>query len=305
VYRRRGRYTYHNPDDSLVTIIPVVELEGAIETLMLGGKARYWGTRLHTWSDPTAPLIQDYSTFHWRLPEEENIWFQRYLECYRFMARHAGNDFALAFAAEYDGMNLAVQLRGAEQAYMDMYDQPENLQRLLDYALGLHIYLYGRVEEIVGAHNKALYADHLLAQYRVDVQPNKSVDAYSLCRPGTLRRWGMAQIARFIDYVGGANLHIHQNGRHVIEEVTEIPGWREARFTDGPGWPRTFDMRWELRRRMKDIPIVIRCTEDELLAGMGQRDLPGNARYVLSTGGLDQARRIMDKVYAYRAPCAG
>jgi hypothetical protein len=183
-----------------------------------------------------------------------------------------------------------------------MYDDAENLQRLLDYSYDLHLYLYGRVQEIAGEYNRALYGSHPLAQYRVDLQPNQSVDAYSVCRRGVLRRFGMTQISRFVRTVGGGNLHIHQNGRHVIEEVVEIPGWREARFTDGGNWERTFDLRWEIRRRMKDIPIVIRCEREEFLDALRRRDLPGNTRYVTSANSLDDAKRLMDQVYAYRAP---
>ena len=78
--------------------------------------------------------------------------------------------------------------------------------------------LYGRFEEIVGAHNRRLYGDHPIAESRVDRMPNASADAYSLCKPGTLREWGAEQIARFNGLVGGGNLHIHENSRHVIEE---------------------------------------------------------------------------------------
>lgn len=305
MYRRRARAAFENPDDSLLTVIPVVDFEGAIETAMLGGRARWMGTRLHTWGEPAEPLISNYEEFHWRLPEESNEWLQRYLECYRYMVRHANNDFALAFSAEFTGLNLVVQLRGAEEAYLDLYDCPDDVQRLLQYSYDLMLYLYARVEEIVGAYNLALYGNHSLSEYRVDHQPNHSVDAYSICRPGTLRQFGMSQIARFIRAVGGGNLHIHQNGRHVIEEVVEIPGWREVRFTDGPGWPLSFDMRWELRRRLRDIPMVIRCTEMQFMKGMQERDLPCNTRYVLSVASLEEAKRVMDRVHAYRAPVRG
>jgi hypothetical protein len=269
---------------------------------MLGGQVRFMGTRLHTFGDPVAPLIRDYGTFHWRLPDEDNPWFQRYLDAYRFMVREAGNDFALTWQAGSIGLNLAVQLRGVEQAYVDMTDNPANLRRLLDYAYDLGLYLHGRVEEIVGAHNRRLYGDHPLAEFRVDRQPNQSVDAYALCRPGTLRQWERDALTRFNCRVGGGLLHIHENSRHVIEEVAEIPGWTLVFFTDGTGWPRAFDARWELRRRMQDIPIALACGREEFLDALARRDLPGNAQYWLGTGSLDDARRVMDLVRAYRAP---
>lgn len=302
--RRHVRHNFENPDDSLYglswpSIIPVFHFENAIETAMLGGKVRFMGTRLHTFGDPVEPLIRDYESFHWQLPSEDNVWFQRYLEAYRFMVQHAGNDFALSFQAGFGGMNLAVQLRGAVQAYVDMTEDPENLHRLLDYAVDLTMYLYGRVAAILGIHNQWLCGGHPLAKFRC--MSRQSVDAYALCRPGTLRQWERDNLARLNQRLGKGCLHIHENSRHVIEEITEIPGWSTVGFTDGPGWPRSFDIRWELRRRMKDIPIEIRCDKEEFLAALNNRDLPGNTQYFFfGVDSLEEAKRIMDKVRAYR-----
>lgn len=220
---------------------------------MLGGKPRFMGTRLHTFGDPYEPLIKDYEKFDWELPKEENPWFQRYMNTYRYMKDHAGDDFVYLFQGGYIGINLAVQFRGADQAYVDMYEEPDYLRRLLDYSLDFNLYLYGRVEEIVGLHNLSKYGDNPLKEYRVDKVANLSLDAYALCRPGTLKDWGMSQTQRFIDRVGGAQLHIHENSRHVIEELIEIQGWRCVMFTDGIGWPNSFDIQWDLRKRMKNI----------------------------------------------------
>ena len=301
--QRRGALANRdNPDDSLPYTIPVFHFENAIETAMLGGAVRFMGTRLHTFGDPVTPLIRDYAAFRWELPREDNVWFQRYLEAYRFMAQHAGDDFALGFQGGIDAMNLVVQLRGTEQAYADMYEESENLRRLLDYSIDLTVYLYGRAQEIAGPHNLRLYGDHPLSEYRVDRMPHASVDAYSLCKPGTLREWGAEQLARFNRLVGGGNLHIHENSRHVIEEVVEIPGWRCVSFSDGTGWPRSFDIRHELRRRMREVPMAMGCGKEEFLTALAERTLTPNTIYWgIGAGSLDEANRIMDQVREYRA----
>ena len=82
IYRRQARAAFDNPDDSLLTVVPIVSFEGGIETLMLGGEARFVGTRLHTWGEPVKPLIEDYGDFDWQLPDEGNVWLERYLESY-------------------------------------------------------------------------------------------------------------------------------------------------------------------------------------------------------------------------------
>jgi len=300
--RRHIQRNLANPDDSLPSMVPVFHFENAIETAMLGGKVRFMGTRLHTFGDPLEPLIHGYEQFAWELPREENVWFQRYLDAYRFMVREADGEFALGFQAGISAMNFVVQLRGTEQAYADMHEEPDNLKRLLDYSIDFTVYLHGRVNEIAAAHNRRLYGDHPLAQLGANPAPRASVDAYSLCKPGTLREWGAEQLARFNRLTGGGDLHIHENSRHVIEDVVEIPGWRCVRFTDGPGRPRSFDIRHDLRRRMRNVPIGIRCRKEEFLQALAERTLPGNTLYTgFEAESLDEAREIMDKVRDYRA----
>jgi hypothetical protein len=304
MHRRYARANRENPSDALPLAIPVFHFENGIETAMLGGKVRWLGTRLHTYGEPIEPLIRGYAEFDWALPREENAWFQRYLEAYRYFVEHADGEFALSFQAGIIAMNFAVQLRGSVQAYLDMFDEPENLQRLLDYSTMFNAYLYGRVQEIVGPYNLRLYGNHPLSKYRADRQPTSSVDAYSLCAPGTLRPWGARQLAAFNSLVGGTALHIHENSRHMLEDVAEIPGWRIVAFTDGPRYPRSFDIRWELRSRMRDIPLQIHCGQEEFLNALDRHDLPGNVQYGFSTDSLAEAERIMARVRAYEAPDA-
>ncbi len=303
--RRSAHSCRQNPSDMLPSATPVMCFEGGIETVMLGGRVRWMGTRLHTYAEPVEPLIRDYAGFDWKLPGEQNPWLQRYLDAYRYFLAHAGGQFALGFNAGIIAMNFAVQLRGAEQAYVDMYTEPENLRRLLDYSVRFNKHLYALVDEMIGTHNRDLYDGHPLSEYREDRQPASSVDAYSLCAPGTLRAWGMEHLTEFNTLTGGAALHIHENSHQVIEEVVEIPGWRQVAFSDGPGWPRSFDIRWKIRKRMRDTPVVIWCGRDEFLDAMANDALPAGIQYIFAADSLSEAQSIMDKVQAYEAPgCA-
>jgi len=300
--RRRARADRDNPSDVLPSVIPVMGFEGGIETAMLGGRVRWVGTRLHTYGEPSEPLIADYEQFDWRLPDDGNVWLERYLDAYRYFLAASDGQFDLGFNAGIIAMNFAVQLRGAERAYLDLYDDPENLRRLLEYSVRFNEHLRARVGAIVGEYNRGLYGDHPLAEYRADRRPESSVDAYGLCAAGTLRQWGMLQLTEFNVLAGGASLHIHENARHVLEEVVEIPRWRQVAFTDGPGYPRSFDIRWELRRRMRDVPLRIYCARDEFLHALADSDLPPNAQYCFGTDSQAEAERIMDAVRTYRAP---
>ena len=297
---RTIRKNKDNPSDFLPAVNPVSNFEDGIETAMLGGKVRWMGSKLHTYGVPAEPLISEYRTFDWALPRDHNVWLQRYLDAYRYFLDHADNDFAIMFDAQMLGLNIAVQLRGTSRAYLDIYEEPDNLEKLLDFSLIFVNFLKNKVEDIIGDHNRNLYAGHPLSQYGIDRQPPCSVDAYSLCPPSTLRNWGRKQFVEFIRSAGGATLHIHENSHQVIEEVTEIPGWRMVTFSDARNYPPSFELRRQLRRRMGDIPIRILCKKEDFITALNAQDLPCNTQYSFSADSLSEAERIMEKVRLYR-----
>ena len=290
-----------NDDDSIVpSDSPAVGFAGGLETAMLGGKAKCFGTLYHTYGVPEEPLIKNYDEFDWKLPSEDNIWLQRFLDSFRYMVEYANGEFAVDYVTAHVGMNLAVQLRGAEQAYLDMYDHPDELHRLMEWSYELNKYLYDRTMDILKPYNDSLYGEHPMKKY--SSIPFMSVDTYSPCAPGALSKWGLEQLSRFSTYVGGSHFHIHENGRQVIEEFVKIKDVLNCEFSDAAGYTRSFDIRWDIRRRMQDVPITMSCTRDEFIQGLRQRDLPGNTLYLSYGGTIQETREIMKMVRDYRSP---
>ena len=300
-FSARSAALLENDDDSIfASCWPALGFEGALETAMLGGKTKRVGTLYHTYGVPVEPVIKSYDEFDWKLPSEDNIWLQHFLDSFRYVVENVDGDFAVNYVTVYDGMNLAVQLRGSEQAYLDMYDHPDELHRLMEWGYEFNKYLYDKAMAIIKPYNDSLYGEHPMKKYSSTV--SMSVDAYSLCAPGALSKWGLDQLSRFSTYVGGGDFHIHENGRQVIEDFVKIKDVVNCYFSDGAGYPRTFDMRWDIRRRMQDVPMSIACSKDELIQGLRQRDLPGNTMYLSYGGTLEEAREIMKMVRDYRAP---
>ncbi len=290
-----------NHDDRIVaSCSPAHGFEGGLETAMLGGKVRWLGTLYHTYGVPEEPLIKSYAEFDWNLPSEDNIWLRRFLDSFGYMVEHANGEFAISYVCVIDAMNLAVQLRGTEQAYLDMYDHPDELHHLMEWGYELNRYLYDRAVDIIKPYNDSLYGEHPMQKY--SSIPSMSVDAYSLCAPGALSEWGLEQLSRFSTYAGGSHFHIHENGRQVMDEFVKIEDVLACTFSDGAGYPRAFGMRWNIRRRMRDVPIAMWCTRDEFIQALRQRDLPGNTLYSFHGGTIEEAREIMKMVRDYRAP---
>ena len=67
-----------------------------------------------------------------------------------------------------------------------------------------------------------------------------------------MRQWPGARCNGLSD-----RLHVHGNGRHLLEAVSTIRGLKAIFLGDDRGYPAAFDILPELRTRTGDVPLVV------------------------------------------------
>jgi hypothetical protein len=99
----------------------------------------------------------------------------------------------------------------------------------------------------------------------------------------------------------GGVLHIHGNGRHLLEAVSSLRGLKAIFLGDDKGFPAAFSVLPALKRRTGDLPLVVQVGFPDFLAALEAHRLPGGILYkVLGVPDSDTANRVMDRVRAYR-----
>jgi hypothetical protein len=96
-------------------------------------------------------------------------------------------------------------------------------------------------------------------------------------------------------------LHLHGNGRHLLEAVCSLRGLKAVFLGDDRGFSPVFEILQELRARSRDVPLVVQVGFDAFRKKLDRHELSGGVFYqVKSAPDVDAANRCMAKVRAYR-----
>jgi hypothetical protein len=127
------------------------------------------------------------------------------------------------------------------------------------------------------------------------------VDPFHVTSVADFERWGREPIERILDRYDGGVLHVHGNGRHLLEAVSSVRGLKVIEMGDDLGFPPAIEIVEELRTRAGDVPLTVRADYPSFAERLARRALPGGIIYVVrDVPDAPTANRCMEKVRAYR-----
>jgi len=114
-------------------------------------------------------------------------------------------------------------------------------------------------------------------------------------------QWGERNIQRMFDHFDGGVLHIHSNGRHLLNAVSRLKGLKAILMLDEKDNPPAFDVLTEMKNSVGEVPLVVAVDEDKFEYHLNRNSLPGGVFYwVKSSKSVDEVNRIMERVRNYR-----
>ena len=264
---------------------------------LLGGELAFRGSAPFL----AKPLLSDWAGLDAVELNEDNAWYRHRMAMCSYFAEHARGRFACSEADNWTAGNLLELLRGS-QAYLDILDTPDRCRAAM--ARGLEW-----VSRLLSAQRQALgavrtYRDGSFSNFYIWLPGDPvwlSMDFYGSCKPGTYRELGQAYDEQIGERFGGLWVHMHSNALHILPDVTRLRGLCGLGiYEDPPPQARPFERLHEIRRWVGNIPLLIRCRLEELVAGLDDRSLPGGICYeVVNLASVREANELMDQVRAY------
>ena len=281
---------------------PTVHFGEGVYGAFFGGKVKFSSSDTKTES-VAEPVITDWSQLGSLHFDEDNVWVQRVLDMLRWFVERSRNRFGFSPYCTIDGLNFAVVMRGATNAFMDVMDHEKELRRLFDLGYETNVRYWDLQREIIEETNKAVIQhDKYVELCGAHAKPGLSVDAYGLCAPEVYERIGLEYTQKLIDYYGGGYLHVHSLGHHLIPGVGKLRGLTQLDVGEDPYCDRAFPkIKWA-REQTGDTPLTVRCTLEEFTTGLRDKSLPGGVAYYVQEAcdSVDEANRLVDKVRSYR-----
>lgn len=289
-------------DDSLPVAYVTLDFGESGFAAFLGAKIHFYakhGGGTYSWAEP---LLKDWSELDRLSFSPDNPWVRQFRENLAYLVARARGKFGLNAFLCIDALTLACEVRGTSQAYLDLYEHPQELRRLM--ALGVEENTsmlemqYDLLEPCEGGRFTWIGG---WVPYPTPVP--LSVDAYIPCAPWVYRDFGLEYQQRLLDRFGSGFLHFHGPRLDLLPEVLQLKGLIFVQGIDSgrEDEPRGFDLLPQIKALTQDMPLLVSCTKADLLLGMRERTLPGGVMYnVDGVASIEEGNRLMEEVHRYR-----
>lgn len=287
-------------EDDSIPAAYLSEMDQGIVGGLLGGDVQFMAHPENGWiSSMVAPILGDWSQFDRLRFDPQHPWFHRYLDELDIFVRGSAGKFGISHFILIDGLNAVFELVGATKTYMSLFEEPELVRKAIDLAyeinLAIHQAFFQRVPLLEGGTCSNMCGwlpGRILSE---------SIDPFHMTSLEYLETWGREPVERILGQFDGGVLHIHGNGRHLLEAACTLKGVQAIRMGDDKGFPLAFDILDELRTRAGSMPLVVEVKYPRFLEAISQHQLSGGVIYqVADTPDMDTANRVMEQVRAYR-----
>ena len=294
-YRERAKIE----DDSIPSAY-LSEMDQGLYGGLLGRDAQFMSHPETGWiSSMVKPVISDWSEFDSLVFDENHPWYNRYISQLEIFVNGAKQNFGISHFIMIDGLNFVFELLGATATYMSLIDNPEMVHRAINFAFDLNVKVQRTFFEYTSLLMEGTCSN--MVQWIPGRIVSESVDPFHMTNVDYFEKWGREPIERILDEFDGGVLHIHGNGRHLLEHVCTIKGLKAVFMGDDTGFPLAFDIADELKRRADDMPLVLLAGYEDFTVKLKDHTLPGGILYhVEGASSVEDINRIMEDVHEYR-----
>ncbi len=286
-------------DDSIPSVY-LSEFDQGLYGGLFDGEVQFMAHPENGWiSSMVMPLLDDWGGFDKLRFDRNHPWFGRYTKQTKAFVEAAAGKFGISHFILIDSLNFVFELIGATQTYLSLDEHPEMVRRAVELAYELNVAVQDTFFELVPTLDGGTCSN--MVQWIPGRIVSESVDPFHMTSVDYFEQWGREPIERIFAHFNGGVVHIHGNGRHLLEVVPTIKGLQAMFLADDMGFPLAFDVLAELQARTDDMPLVVQAEFDAFSEKLKRHELCGGVFYqVQGVPNVEAANRCMETVRAYR-----
>jgi len=267
---------------------------------MLGGHVQFMcDPETGSISSMVKPLLEDWQQFDRLKLDESHPWYRRYAAQLDIFAEASTGMFGVSHLILIDGLNFVFELVGATATYTSLFECPEMVRKAIDFAFDLNVKIQNTYFQRVPMVRGGTCSN--MAQWIPGKIVSESIDPFHMTSVAVFEEWGREPVERIFSLFDGGVLHIHGNGRYLLEAACTLNGLKAIYMGDDRGFPPAFEVQDELRKRAGAMPLIVPCEFNAFVEGLHRRTLQGGILYgVAHAPGIDAANECMKEVRAYR-----
>jgi hypothetical protein len=197
----------------------------------------------------------------------ENRWTESARKMVRRGVELCDGDYVPSTIPHFAPSDMANAARG-NQLFLDLYDSPQELSRLLDLCAQSTIWLQRELRAIaplVHGSDPANLGSSGAGIWMPGEAPFMSEDAADLCSPDAYAQYFRPATQKIIDALGGAVIHHHVIGSAVHPEIAKLSNLSALQISEDPNRPSPIHLSEELiDSHPTKLPIIIECEAPEV-----------------------------------------
>ena len=222
-----------------------------------------------------------------------NKWVVRIKEMLQYWKQHNDGACLMNTHLHYGPLDLANALRGND-LFMDFYDHPQELSRLLDVCVDTIIQMELEMREVCADQIEQIgmpFWGALAPRGALYV----SEDVMDMSGPAISQEWGVPWTSRIRERFGTIAVHHHMLGRKVHGTLGQMVRRSVLQVTNDPNCPPAMQSARELYEESGDNVLMLDCSPEEVLASLDELRRV-RAILICGTGEAEKARAVVDAV---------
>ena len=286
-------------DDSIPSAY-LSEFDQGLYGALIGGKIQFLSDPDSGWiSSMVKPMYDDLTLFQTRPFEKQHPWFQKYLQQLKVFSKVSKNKFGISHFILIDSLNFIFELVGATKTYLSLFECPEKVLQVIDFAFHLNVEVQKTFFENTPSYYNGTFSN--MVQWIPGKIVSESVDPFHMTSVDDYEQWGKENIEKMFNQFDGGVPHLHSNGRHLLKAVSKLKGLKAIYLLDEKDNPLAFDVLSELREQAGDVPLVVGVEGNTFEDHLKRNTLHGGVLYVVkSDRNQNEVNRLMEKVRKYR-----
>ncbi len=221
------------PDDSIPALYPRYGI--AEHSAFLGGEVDF--SEDTSWHHQILNSYDDVAKLELR---EDNVWLRMVIDGLAYYREKGVGNFAVKQRGAMAPMDLANALRGND-IFMDFYDHPEELHRLLTFCTEACEWYISRQKSVIGD-----FYGGTISGTDVWMKGNAighlSEDASVMCSPDIFTEFGKPYTTKLVEKYDAAFMHLHTAGTQAFKEILDIDKLQYFELAPDPNQPRGIDV---------------------------------------------------------------
>jgi hypothetical protein len=241
-------------DDSIPSAY-LSEMDQGLYGGLFGGDVRFLCDVDKGWiSSMTPPILQQWSAFDVLSLNTDNEWYNRYTNQLDKFVRASCGKYGISHFILINGLNFVFELVGATQTYIDLEENPEMIHKAIDLAHETNLLVHKTFFEKVPPLEGGTCSNY--AQWVPGEIVSESLDPFHMTAIECFEKWGREPIEKIFAQFDGGVIHIHSNGRHLLESASTLNGLKGIRLFDEGDSPPAFESLSDLKTQVGEVPLI-------------------------------------------------